>query len=208
MLMGLGCALASPGELTHAEAARLLTGSSLLGAVESIQILLPHGCLSVSKDVPIDRINPRKEPSVVASRQGGDAFAREIQLDVVDFELAEAPLTTGTPLEGCESVWLEETGRSGQATAAQLKMVAWKTVLNDKGQAAGLQPGQTLLYRRQTLVGVEQLIPEANGTMTGTYSWRWEPTPDGAHLGIPSGAPTRATVRFRRVRGRWEIASQ
>jgi hypothetical protein len=71
--------------------------------------------------------------------------------------------------------------------------------------AAGLQPGQTFLYLRQTLLDVTRLEIKDDGTAVAEYSWRWAPSYEGEHLGIRAPEPVTARARFRSADGAWRL---
>ena len=52
--------------------------------------------------------------------------------------VSESPLR----FEGCHELWLTETSGAKLDAAARLKMASWKTMLSDKGLAAGFQPSR------------------------------------------------------------------
>jgi hypothetical protein len=194
------CQPASRGALTREYAAEALSASVLTG-VENIALVTPRGCFTVPIETPIDRIDPRRERGIYDRRS--DALRQLVDLELVEFELEEAPVSSPTPVEGCEQIWLTHAGGANRDASAQLKLISWRTMLSDKGRVAGFQPGQSFLYRRQTLVDVEDQIAVEGNTATVTYRWRWAPTEEGAHLGIHAGDAVRGSAAFTRSAGRW-----
>lgn len=203
-LLAFGC---GPSRLTRDEAAALLSKSPALQGVQNIQIVTPRGCFTVEAATPIDRINPRTDTAVFTGHEH-DALKQEVDVHLVEFELAEKPLASPTPLDGCESLWLSFRTGANRDLAPFLKVVAWRTFLSDRAVAAGLQVGETILYRRQTLLSIDGLAPRTDGTTVVTYTWRWAPSEDGAHLGIPPGAPSSDVATFVRAGGRWQARAQ
>jgi hypothetical protein len=134
-----------------------------------------------------------------------DTLRRGQEVGLIEFEFREAPLDAPTPLEGCGELWASRN-RRGAVGVDRLKLVAWKAVLSDKAIAAGLQVGQTFLYRRQTLVGIARLVEQEDNTTLVEYSWNWAPTFEGAHLGISASQPVTARATFKRAGSGWRLA--
>jgi hypothetical protein len=196
------CQTAPHGELTREYAAQALSESVLTG-VENITLVTPRGCFTVPIETPIDRIDPRREPGIYDRRN--DALRQLVDLELVEFELQEAPVSSPTPVAGCEQIWLRHAESAIGGASAQVKLISWTTMLSDKGRVAGFQPGQRFLYRRQTLVDVEEPIAVKGDTATVSYRWQWAPTEDGAHLGVRAGDAVRASATFTRSAGRWQL---
>jgi hypothetical protein len=96
-------------------------------------------------------------------------------------------------------------GATHERTARFKKIVAWRTVLNGKGRAAGFQSGEAFVYRRQMLVTVESVSSVDHDTAIVTYSWRWAPTEHGEQLLIRASDPIRAVATFTRSRRGWRV---
>jgi hypothetical protein len=191
--------------LTRDAAADLLSKSMSARGTELLPVVTPTGCISVDAGVAIERIDPRKQPGILGPGDGSDGLQRLVALDLLEFELSEFPVDAPTAPPGCETLWItHQTGRQ-RSEGRLVKLVAWRTMLSDKALAAGLQVGQSFLYRRRTLMSVDRLEPAEGGVTRVSYTWRWEPTDEGAHLRIPASAPETGTARFKRTPDGWQI---
>jgi hypothetical protein len=201
-IVSAGCGRAA---LTREAAADLLSKAMSARGTELLPVVTPTGCISVDAGVAIERIDPRKQPGIAAPGDGNEGLQRLVALDLLEFELSEFPVDAPTAPPGCETLWItHQTGRQ-RSDDRPVKLVAWRTTLSDKALAAGLQAGQSFLYRRRALVSVDRLEPAEGGVTRVSYTWRWEPTDEGAHLRIPVSAPATATARFKRSPDGWEI---
>jgi hypothetical protein len=203
-IAAFGC---SPAPLTREEAVTILSKSPALRGVEYLEIVTPRGCFTADRTTPLDRINPRTERAVFTGH-GQEALQREVDLDLVEFALAERPLREPTPLDGCESLWLSSRNGANREIAAFLKAIAWRTFLSDRAVAAGLRVGQPILYRQQTLIAIDAVSPKDDGMTVVTYTWRWEPNQNGAHLGIGASPPAVDAATFIRSNGRWQLRTR
>jgi len=131
---------------------------------------------------------------------------RERELGLVEFEFFETPADAPIPPPGCRHLWAAQHVRDANAAAAaRSKLVAWKTTPSDKAIAAGLQPGQTFLYLRRTLIAITGWTRRPDGTVVAEFRWRWAPSYEGEHLGIQASEPITSRVRFRNAGDGWRV---
>lgn len=192
-------------QLSVQQASDLLSNSPALSGVEHLQLVAPSGCFVVDRDAEIHAADVQRDPRLNELLYVRDALHRDLELGLVEFEFNEAPERSVTPPEGCDEQLWRSHSRDG-TSAQQLKLVAWKAVPTDKALAAGLQMGQTFLYRRQTLGAITRLVRQDDATMFVEYSWHWAPSYEGVHLGIPASAPAKGTATLRRSDQGWRVA--
>jgi hypothetical protein len=77
--------------------------------------------------------------------------------------------------------------------------------MSDKALAAGMWPGLTFVYRRQTLVEVTRVIQGDAHRSVVEYTSQWAPPFESAHLGIRSSEPFAARAILRRSSGDWRV---
>jgi hypothetical protein len=191
-------------QLTVEQAADLLSQSPALSGVENLQLVAPSGCFVVDRSAEVRSADVQRDPRLVELLYVRDALRRDLELGLVEFEFNEAPASSQTPPEGCdEQLW---RSHSNPGASQSLKLVAWKAVPSDRAIAAGLQMGQTFLYRRQTLGAITRLVRQDDDTMLVEYSWHWAPSYEGAHLGIPASPPAKGTATLTRSDQGWRVA--
>jgi hypothetical protein len=203
LVLGFSVACGRP-QLSVEQAADLVSNSQALSGVEHLQLVAPSGCFIIDRDAEIHAADIRRDPRLNELQYVRDALRRDLELGLVEFEFNEAPARSQTAPEGCdEQLW---RSHSNAGASQSLKLVAWKTVPSDRAIAAGLQMGQTFLYRRQTLGAITRLVRQDDTTMLVEYSWHWAPSYEGAHLGIPASAPARGTATLKRSDQGWRVA--
>ena len=194
-----------PPQLTRETAADVLSKSPALSGVENLQLVTPSGCFTLDRDADIRTAAVQRDPRLNELVYVRDALQRDLELGLVEFEFTKAPVGSVTPPEGCdEQLWRSHS--SDGTSAQQLVLVAWKAVPTDKAIAAGLQPGQTFLYRRQALGEVTRLVRQDHKTTIVEYSWHWAPSYEGEHLGIRASPPARGKATFTLSDNGWHVA--
>jgi hypothetical protein len=204
-LLGTACRSTA---LTKELAGSQLTHSTALSGVDNLTFGLPRGCYTLGTDelikaTDLDRDTRLREDSAVRT-----LLQRERDLELLEFEFVQAPASQMTPLEGCEVLWASFHNGGSDDRASRTKLVAWKTYMSEKAQAAGFQPGVSYVYRRQTLESIDSLESLPDGSTIVKYRWRWAPTDEGRFLGIKPTEPTIGTARFVRADGEWRLAAR
>jgi hypothetical protein len=203
LVCSIGC---GQPQLTIEQAADLLSTSAALSAVENLQLVAPSGCFVVDRDAEVHASDVERDPHLIELQYVLGALRRDLELGLIEFEFSEASESSLMPPEGCDEQLWRSHGSDGTLSAQPLKLVAWKTVPSDKAIAAGLRPGQTFLYRRQTLGAITRLVRQDDASVRVEYSWHWAPSYEGGHLGIPTSAPTRGTATLRQTDQGWRVA--
>jgi hypothetical protein len=200
LTLTFGC---GPSPLTREEASDLLSKTLEQGATENLQLATPSGCFTLPRNATASSKDVEHDPQLAALPYLVSTLRRERELELVEFEFAESPSDTPVPPSGCGQLWA--TQRTNAASAARSKLVAWKTVPSDKAIAAGLRPGETFPYLRQTLIAITDLSRKPDGTVVAEYRWHWAPSYEGEHLGIQPSAPLTGRARFRNPGDGWRL---
>jgi hypothetical protein len=199
-------AACGPSPLTREEAAGLLSKSPALSNSESLRLAMPSGCFILARRADVSGADVERDPKLTELPYLRDTLHRERELGLVDFQFFEAPADAPAPPTGCGRLWATaHAGDADAAAAARSKLVVWKTVPSDKAMAAGLQPGQTFLYLRQTLIAITRLDRKDDGTVVAEYRWHWAPSYEGEHLGIRASEPITSRARFRNAGNGWRL---
>jgi hypothetical protein len=199
-----GC---GPSPLTRDQAAQLISKSLELSSPETLQLATPSGCFILARRADVRSADITRDPQLAALPYLRNTLDRERELGLVEFEFSETPADAPFPPQGCGQLWAtQHADGTTRDAAARSKLIVWKTVPSDKAMAAGLQPGQTFLYLRRTLIAITRLDSKDGGTMVAAYQWRWAPSYEGEHLGIQPSEPFPGTARFRKVGGEWRMA--
>jgi hypothetical protein len=89
------------------------------------------------------------------------------------------------------------------------RVLSTSSVLSGMERLRGVSAtGQPLLYRRQTLLEVEDVRVIDRDVAMVTYTWRWAPVSENAQVEIPVGAPIRETATFTRSKRGWRVRRQ
>jgi hypothetical protein len=204
LALGLSAAC-GPGPLTREGAADLIAKS--LNASETLQLATPKGCFALPRGTEVRSADVERDPQLARAPYLVSTLRRERELELVEFEFTETSADAAAPPAGCGQLWATQHATEAKgAGAGRLKLVLWTTVPSDKAMAAGLQPGQTFLYLRQTLIAVTKLETRNDGTVLAEYRWRWAPSYEGEHLGIQPSDAFAGRARFRNVGDGWRLA--
>lgn len=199
----VGC---GPSPLTRDEAADLLSKSLALSSSENLQLATPSGCFVLARRAEVSGADVERDPQLAGLPYLLSTLRRERELGLVEFEFFETPAEAPVPPLGCGQLWAaQHAGDTNTAAAARSKLVAWKTVPSDKAMAAGLQPGETFLYLRRTLIAITRLDRKDEGTIVAEYRWQWAPSYEGEHLGIQASEPFTGKARFRNAGDGWRL---
>jgi hypothetical protein len=191
--------------LTLERAAELLAKSPALAGVERMTFTTPRGCFAIAADATFKagdlETDRRLSESPVLRRE----LQREQDLDLLDFEFSPVAAMVPAPPEGCEQLWASYHN-AGVEAASRAQLVRWRTMMSDKALAAGLSPGLTFIFRRQTLVEVTRVVQPDADTAVVEYTWQWAPPFESAHLGIRASDPIAARAIVKRSDGEWRVA--
>src|SRR5258707_3355889 len=149
LTLTVGC---GPSALTREEAADLIARTLEQRTAENLQLATPSGCFAVARNATVKSGDVERDPQLAALPYLLSTLRLERELGLVEFEFAEATLDAPVPAPGCGHLSVTWPNAAGSNAAARSKLVAWKTVPSDKAIAAGLQPGDTFPYLRQTLI--------------------------------------------------------
>jgi hypothetical protein len=189
------------------EAAGLLSRSLASSESEHLQLATPSGCFLLARRDDIKNTDVERDPQIARLPYVLSTLRRERDLGLIEFEFSETPADAPVPPTGCGQLWAaQHAGAEPVATASRFKLVVWKATPSDKAIAAGLQPGQTFLYLRKTLIDIVRLIRKDNDTMIAEYRWRWAPSYEGEHLGIQPSTPMAGKARFKNNGDGWRLA--
>jgi hypothetical protein len=195
-----------PSPLTRDEAADLLSKSLGLSSSENLQLATPSGCFILARRAEVSGADVERDPQLAGMPYLLSTLRRERELGLVEFEFFETPADAPIPPPGCRHLWAAQHVRDANAAAAaRSKLVAWKTTPSDKAIASGLQPGQTFLYLRRTLIAITGWTRRPDGTVVAEFRWRWAPSYEGEHLGIQASEPITSRVRFRNAGDGWRV---
>lgn len=167
---------------------------------------LPRGCFTVASDATFKAGDLERDRRLSESPVLRQELQRSRDLDLLDFDFTPVPATIPAPPEGCEELWSSYRYGPKADEAARVKLVAWRTVMSDKALAAGLSPGFTFVYRRQTLVAITGASPQSGDTVLVDYTWQWAPPADSAHLGVRPSTEFSAKALLRRTADGWRVA--
>ena len=203
LVCSVGC---GQPQLTIEQAADLLSNSPALSGVETLQLVARSGCFTLDREAEVRAADVWKDSHLGELLYAREALRRDLELGLIEFEFSEASAGPLTPPEGCDEQLWRSHSSDGTLSAQPFKLVAWNTVPSDKAIAAGLQTGQTFLYRRQTLGAITRLERQDDATIRVEYSWHWAPSYEGGHLGFPTSAPARGVATLRRTDQGWCVA--
>jgi hypothetical protein len=165
----------------------------------------PRGCFALNRNQPLDRNALDRDPGLNEQPALKALVEREQQLDLLDFEFSPAPVAMVPPAEGCEQLWARYHSGGASNMSSDTRLVSWRALMSDRAMAAGLQPGQSFIYRRQALIAIGKMTVRDERTTRVEYTWHWEPTFEGAHLGIAASEPSRSTATFTRDGTEWRL---
>jgi hypothetical protein len=189
------------------EAADLLSQSLAASESEHLQLATPSGCFLLARRDEIKNTDVERDPQIARLPYVLSTLRRERDLGLIEFEFSETPADAPVPPMGCGQLWAaQHAGAAPVAAASRFKFVVWKATPSDKAMAAGLQPGETFLYLRKTLIDVVRLSKKDSETMIAEYRWRWAPSYEGEHLGIQPSGPMAGKARFKNSGGGWRLA--
>jgi hypothetical protein len=203
LVWSIGC---GQPPLTIEQAADLLSNSPALSGIDNLQLVAPSGCFTLDREAEVRIADIWTDSHLGEHQYARGALRRALELGLIEFEFSEASAGPSTPPAGCDEQLWRSHSSDGTSSAQRTKLVAWKTVPSDKAIAAGLQTGQTFLYRRQTLGAITRLVRQDDATIRVEYSWHWAPSYEGGHLGIPTSAPARGVAMLRRTEQGWRVA--
>jgi hypothetical protein len=192
--------------LTAEQVAEILRQSPLLAGRETMTFSLPRGCFTIPAGRSFRAGDLDRDRRLSESPELRQELQRSRDLDLLDFDFAPVPATIAAPPEGCEELWSSYRYGPKADEATRVKLVAWRTVMSDKALAAGLSPGQTLLYRRKLLVAITGTTERDLNTLRVEYTWQWAPDYEGAHLGIRPSAESAATATLIKSASGWHVA--
>jgi hypothetical protein len=205
VVAGLLAAACRSHSLTAAQAAELLRQSPLLAGEETMTFSLPRGCFTIPAARTLRAGDLERDRRLSESTALRQELQRSRDLDLLDFDFSPVPGTIPAPPEGCEELWASYRYGPKADEAARVKLVAWRTVMSDKALAAGLSPGQTFVYRRQTLVAITGTSQDGD-TVLVDYTWQWAPPLDSAHLGVRPSTEISAKALLKRTADGWRVA--
>jgi hypothetical protein len=191
--------------LTPAQVAELLAKSSALSGVEQMTYALPRGCFTISSGAMLKAGDLERDRRLAESPKVRQELQRARDLDLLDFEFSPMLATVSAPPEGCEELWASYRYGAKAEEAKLVKLVAWRTLMSDKALAAGLSPGQTFVYRRQSLVAITGTTEQNADTVVVEYTWQWTAPYESAHLGIRASPEEPAKAIFRKTTDGWRL---
>jgi hypothetical protein len=192
--------------LTAAQAAELLRQSPLLAGQETITFSLPRGCFTIPAGRTLRAGDLERDRRLSESPALRQELQRSRDLDLLDFDFSPVPATIPAPPEGCEELWSSYRYGPKADEATRVKLVAWRTMMSDKALAAGLSPGFTFVYRKQTLVAITGTSSQDGDTVLVEYTWQWAPPLDVQQLGARPSAEMPAKAVLKRTAEGWRVA--
>jgi hypothetical protein len=192
--------------LTVARAAELLMASRSLSGVEQVTYETPHGCFVLDADQRLDGAALDRDPQLAENHQLKALIDRERQLDLLEFEFSPTPIGSTSVPPDCHRQWLAYRSGAIGVKEPGARLVAWRALMSDKAVAAGLQPGQSFIARRQTLIAIGKIVMRSDQSAAVDYTWHWEPTYEAQHLGFAPTEPRRSVAIFKWDGHAWSVA--
>jgi hypothetical protein len=168
---------------------------------------LPRGCFTIPAGRNFRAGDLERDRRLSESPALRQELQRSRDLDLLDFDFSPVDATVTAPPEGCEQLWASYHYGPKADEATRVKLVAWRTVMSDKALAAGLSPGFTFVYRKQTLVAITATSPKDDDTVLVDYTWQWAPPLDSAQLGTRPSAEMHAKAVLRRTAEGWRVTN-